>query len=250
MPSWQKSDGVYKVSDILVKARGLTKNYQVGGTVLEVLCGVDLDIVQGEIIAIVGESGAGKSTLLHILGMLDRPTSGSFSLNGEDIVGKDDVTLAAYRNRLVGFVFQFHHLLPEFSALENVMMPSIIAGKPRTESTVRAKYLLDTVGLSERREHRPGELSGGELQRVAVARALMNEPTIVFADEPSGNLDHRNSVMLHDLMWNLARDNNYTFIIVTHDLALAEKADRVLHLNEGTVRELDTKTISELFHSL
>ncbi len=238
------------MSNILVKARGLIKNYSIGGTVLEVLRGVDLDIKQGEIIAIVGESGAGKSTLLHILGMLDRPTAGSFSLNGEEITGKDDVELAAYRNRLVGFVFQFHHLLPEFSALENVMMPSNIAGKHRAESTERAVYLLDSVGLSERREHRPGELSGGELQRVAVARALMNEPTIVFGDEPSGNLDHRNSLMLHDLMWKLARDNNYTFIIVTHDLTLAERADRVLHLNEGTMQELDTKTISELFRSL
>ena len=238
------------MADILVKARGLVKNYYIGGVVLEVLRGVDLDIKQGEIIAIVGESGAGKSTLLHILGMLDRPTAGLFSLNGEEITGKDEVELAAYRNRLVGFIFQFHHLLPEFSALENVMMPSIIAGKPRAESTERAVYLLDSVGLSERREHRPGELSGGELQRVAVARALMNEPTIVFGDEPSGNLDHRNSVMLHDLMWKLAHDNNYTFIIVTHDLALAEKADRVLNLYEGTIQELDTKTISELFHSL
>ena len=236
------------MSDILVKARGLTKNYTVGGHTLEVLQGVDLDIAAGEIIAIVGESGAGKSTLLHILGMLDRPTSGTFSLNGETIEGKTDLELAAFRNSLVGFVFQFHHLLPEFSALENVMMPSIIGRKPRAAAIDRAKSLLDSVGLSERIEHRPGELSGGELQRIAVARALMNEPAIVFADEPSGNLDHNNSLMLHDILWNLARDNNYTFIIVTHDLSLAERADRVLQLSEGKIHEMNKETIRELFH--
>ena len=232
----------------MVKARSITKNYSVGGHTLEVLRGVDLDIAAGEIIAIVGESGAGKSTLLHILGMLDRPTSGTFSLNGKTIDGKTDTELAAFRNKLVGFVFQFHHLLPEFSALENVMMPSIIGRKSRAAALERAEALLDSVGLSERLEHRPGELSGGELQRVAVARALMNEPTIVFADEPSGNLDHNNSLMLHDLLWNLARDNTYTFIIVTHDLSLAERADRVLQLSEGKIHEMNKETIRELFH--
>ncbi|MFC1607422.1 ABC transporter ATP-binding protein [Candidatus Latescibacterota bacterium] len=236
------------MSDSLIKARGISKHYVVGGSRLDVLSGVDLDITAGEIIAIIGESGAGKSTLLHILGMLDRPSSGTFSLNGDDITGKSDAELAYFRNSLTGFVFQFHHLLPEFSALENVMMPSLIGGKSKHESVDRAEYLLGAVGLTDRSHHRPGELSGGELQRVAVARALMNEPSIVFADEPSGNLDHRNSVMLHELLWKLAGDHNYTFIIVTHDIALAQNADKVLQLRDGAIQELDKKTFGELFH--
>jgi len=238
------------VSQAVVTARGITKHYIVGRTVLEVLNGVDFDIQQGEIVAIIGESGAGKSTLLHILGMLDRPTSGTFSLNGEEVVGKTDEDLAALRNRTVGFVFQFHHLLPEFSALENVMMPAIIAGSPHTQSVERAERLLEQVGLAERRRHRPGELSGGELQRVAVARALMNEPAIVYADEPSGNLDHRNSELLHDLLWSLARENNYTFVIVTHDLTLAERADRILLLADGSVRECGKEGLNELIKTM
>jgi len=238
------------VSEIILSARGITKQYIVGSSVLHVLNGVDLDITRGEIMAVIGESGAGKSTLLHILGMLDRPTSGSFSMYDEAMAGKSDLDLAAYRNKMVGFVFQFHHLLPEFSALENVMMPAIIAGKEKNGSRDRALLLLDQVGLSERREHRPGELSGGELQRVAVARALMNEPTFVFADEPSGNLDHRNSERLHELMWDLAGRHNYTFVIVTHDMSLAGNADRVVHLTEGLVEEVDSADLNELIRSL
>jgi lipoprotein-releasing system ATP-binding protein len=236
----------------ILTARGITKHYLRGGIVLEVLKGVNLDLAEGEILAVVGESGAGKSTLLHILGMLDRPTSGSLTLNDEEIVGKSDAELAGYRNRTVGFIFQFHHLMPEFTALENVMMPSRIAGKNGGETRKRAEYLLERVGLSERLQHRPGELSGGELQRVAVARALMNEPSLVFADEPSGNLDHRNSLVLHELIWNLAREHNCTFVIVTHDLSLAGKADRVVWLRDGVTGEVDVRKMSEhlLFKSV
>jgi lipoprotein-releasing system ATP-binding protein len=230
---------------IILSARGITKHYLMGGTALEVLKGVDLDLAEGEILAVIGESGAGKSTLLHILGLLDRPTSGTLALSDEEIVGKSDAELAGYRNRTVGFIFQFHHLLPEFTALENVMMPSRIAGKNGSEMRKRAEYLLGRVGLSERLRHRPGELSGGELQRVAVARALMNEPSLVLADEPSGNLDHRNSLVLHDLIWNLAREHHCTFVIVTHDLSLAGKADRVVWLRDGVTEEVDAKKMSE-----
>lgn len=233
------------MTQTILAARGITKHYMMGGSALEVLRGVDLELAKGEILAVVGESGAGKSTLLHILGMLDRPTSGSLMLNGEEIVGKSDSELAEYRNRTVGFIFQFHHLLPEFNALENVMMPSRIAGKNGDETRKRAEYLIARVGLSERISHRPGELSGGELQRVAVARALMNEPSLVLADEPSGNLDHRNSLLLHDLILNLAREDHCTFVIVTHDLSLAGKASRTVLLRDGVTEETDVKEMSE-----
>ena len=236
------------MSKIVLRAKNITKNYYVGNHVLEVLKRVNLDLIKGQIIAVVGESGAGKSTLLHILGMLDRPTSGCLTLNGEDLSEKSDTELASFRNHQVGFIFQFHHLLPEFNAFENVMMPALIAGRNTEASTQRAKYLIERVGLSNILNHRPGELSGGELQRVAVARALMNEPAIVFADEPSGNLDHRNSEMLHDLIWNLARENNYTFVVVTHDMSLAKKTDRVMHLGEGIIEEINLEKLSEQFH--
>lgn len=239
------SYGECVLSRIILTARGITKHYVIGGTTLEVLKGVDLDLSAGEILAIVGESGAGKSTLLHILGMLDRPTAGSLLLDGFEVVGKKDSDLASYRNNFVGFVFQFHHLLPEFTALENVMMPSRIRGNNTSDIAKRAELLLRRVGLDERLQHRPGELSGGELQRVAVARALMNEPKLVFADEPSGNLDHHNSEMLHDLIWNLARENGCTFVIVTHDLGLAKKADRVVMLQDGVVEELNFEKMGE-----
>ena len=236
------------MAENILSARDITKKYTIGGSVLEVLSGVDLDIVAGEVLAVIGESGAGKSTLLHILGMLDRPSSGTYTLNGENINEKNDDDLAAIRNSFVGFVFQFHHLLPEFSAFENVMMPAIIGRKKGNGTIKRAKMLLDKVGLSERIGHRPGELSGGELQRVSVARALMNEPKIVFADEPSGNLDHRNSRMLHELMWNLADEEKYTFVIVTHDMSLAGNADRIVEIREGKIEAIAKETISELFN--
>lgn len=238
------------MSDNIVAAEKLIRQYSVGGTVLDVLKGVDMTISRGEIIAIIGESGAGKSTLLHILGLLDRPTSGVLCLDGKDVTGMTDEQLAEYRNGTIGFVFQFHHLLPEFTALENVLMPSVIGRNNGPSADERARYLLSKVGLEARLNHHPNELSGGELQRVAVARALMNEPALVLADEPSGNLDHRNSLMLHDLLWELAREQAYTFVIVTHDMSLAGQADRVLHLSDGLLHEVSGETLRELTRTL
>lgn len=233
------------VSRTVLIAKGITKRYVMGGDVLDVLKGVDLELHEGEILAVVGESGAGKSTLLHILGMLDRPSDGTLMLDGSDLTLMSDSDLAYHRNRTVGFIFQFHHLLPEFTSIENVEMPARIAGRSGPDVRERAEYLLGRVGLSKRLGHRPGELSGGELQRVAVARALMNEPALVLADEPSGNLDHRNSLMLHELILDLAREHSCTFVIVTHDLSLAGKADRVVHLRDGFAMEGDVKKIAE-----
>lgn len=226
---------------IILSTQGISKNYIVGKTILEVLKGIDLDIIEGHILAVVGKSGAGKSTLLHILGMLDRPTSGRITFNGENLIEKTDEELATFRNHFIGFIFQFHHLLPEFDALENVLMPAFIGGKTYEESRDRAEFLLKRVGLSERINHRPGELSGGELQRVAVARALMNDPSLVFADEPSGNLDNRNSDMLHELIWGLAREHNYTIVVVTHDMKLAQKADRIIELRDGLNHDINVE---------
>ena len=229
----------------LLSARYLTKNYTIGATRLEVLRGLNLDLRAGEIMAVVGESGAGKSTLLHILGLLDRPTTGHILFGDRNLSALSDTEMARFRNREIGFIFQFHHLLPEFSSLENVVMPALIAGKKVREATERARYLLDRVGLSGRLAHRPNELSGGELQRVAVARALINNPSIVLADEPSGNLDHRNSEMLHELIWTLAHEHHCTFVIVTHDLPLAKRADRTFLLDDGVTHEIDMEKYRE-----
>lgn len=218
--------------------RNLVKHYLTASGALEVLKGIDVAIYAGEIIAIVGPSGVGKSTFLNILGALDRPTAGEVEIEGTLISQLDDSGLAQFRNRTVGFVFQFHHLLPEFSALENVMMPALIARRNGHEVVDRAKQLLADVGLAQRLAHRPGELSGGEQQRVAVARALMNAPRLVLADEPSGNLDLRASESLHQLLWNLSRRDGRTFIIVTHNLELAKKADRVIELFDGRVKKI------------
>jgi lipoprotein-releasing system ATP-binding protein len=202
---------------------------------LIVLRGCSLDIHEGEIIAIIGASGAGKSTLLHILGTLDRPTSGRVLYGGTDVFSLADDELARFRNQKIGFVFQFHHLLPEFSALENVAMPSLIRGRKLSDVKSEALELLKEVGLEERAEYRPPKLSGGEQQRVAVARALMNTPSVVLADEPSGNLDSENAHMLHRLIWTLSRKRRQTFVVVTHNEALARQADRVVRIVDGVL---------------
>lgn len=213
----------------MIKAIDIQKSY---GN-LNVLRGVNLEVEAGEIVSIVGKSGAGKSTLLHILGTLDSADTGTLLINGEDINKLNTKKLAAFRNKNVGFVFQFHHLLPEFTALENVCMPAFIQNVSEAKAQVRAKELLDYLGLSDRLTHKPSELSGGEQQRVAVARSLMNQPAIVFADEPSGNLDSSSSQELHQLLFNLRQDFNQTFIIVTHNEELAQMSDRRLEMQDG-----------------
>ena len=213
----------------------VTKSFETGGKRLEVLRGVSMDVAAGEIIAIVGPSGVGKSTLLHIMGALDRPTTGSVRIDGVDVFELPDAGVAAFRNRTIGFVFQFHHLMRELSAMENVMMPCLIAGRSRSEARERATELLGRVGLSERADHLPGELSGGEEQRVAVARALAVDPLVVLADEPSGNLDRAGSEELHDLIWELRDSFGQTFVIVTHNRSLSSRADRVVVLRDGLV---------------
>jgi lipoprotein-releasing system ATP-binding protein len=224
----------------LVMAKEITKTFVTGDKIAAKLCvlrGVSLEIQSGEIIAIVGASGAGKSTLLHILGTLDRPTSGEVFVDGKDIFSLDDEALARFRNRSIGFVFQFHHLLPEFSAAENVAMPALINGGRLPAVRDRAIQLLEEVGVGGRADARPSELSGGEQQRVAVARALMNEPRVVLADEPSGNLDSANADLLHKLIWDLSRKKGQTFIVVTHNESLAGKADRILRIVDGVMRQ-------------
>ena len=213
----------------MIKATNITKSY---GT-LQVLRGVDLQVGRGEIIAIAGKSGAGKSTLLHILGTLDRPDGGELWVENENVFIKDQRQLAAFRNRKIGFVFQFHHLLPEFTALENVCIPAFIAGTSESKARQEAARLLDYLGLSERLEHKPGQLSGGEQQRVAMARALINQPVMVLADEPSGNLDSASSEDLHNLLFQLRDELQQTFIIVTHNMTLAKMSDRCLTMADG-----------------
>lgn len=201
---------------------------------LHVLKGVDISITQGEIVSIAGSSGAGKTTLLHILGTLDSPDGGELWFNGQRLDNMKPKELAAFRNKHIGFVFQFHHLLPEFSALENICIPGWIAGENQTTLKKKALGLLDRLGLSERAEHKPSQLSGGEQQRVAVARALINDPEIIFADEPTGNLDSANATSMHNLFKQLRDELNQTFLIVTHNEELASMSDRVLHLKDGT----------------
>lgn len=205
------------------------------GGVLEVLSGISLTVKAGEAVAIIGASGAGKSTLLHIIGALDLPSEGDVRLGGTSIAGLAPRDLAALRNRHVGFVFQFHHLLKEFTALENVMMPRLIAGGRPGEEEAVARDLLSAVGLEARVDHKPTELSGGEQQRVAVARALANDPLLLLADEPSGNLDHHTSQALHDLLFEIRERRGTSMVLVTHNLELAGRADRVLRLTEGSL---------------
>jgi len=219
--------------EAVLRARGLRKTFRTGGGDLEILKGVDLEVRRGELVSIMGASGVGKSTLLHILGTLDRPTVGQLDIRGLDVLGLPEAELADFRNRHIGFVFQFHHLLPEFTALENVVLPAMIGGGRGSEAEREARELLRRVGLEGRLHHRPGELSGGECQRVAVVRALIMRPEVVLADEPSGNLDEATSGMLHGLIRELARACDQAFVIMTHDRALAESADRVGHLEAG-----------------
>jgi lipoprotein-releasing system ATP-binding protein len=222
----------------MIKTSGLKKSFATQAGALEVLKGIDLEIKAGEMAAIVGASGAGKSTLLHILGALDRPTSGRVEYDGRDISAMGDRELAAFRNRTVGFVFQFHHLLPEFTALENVMMPALIGGGTSgAEAAGRAMGLLGELGVGARAEHRPGELSGGEQQRVAVARALMLSPKVVLADEPTGNLDTATGDDLFKVLSGLNESRGITFVIVTHNPALSGRCHRVISISDGRVRE-------------
>jgi lipoprotein-releasing system ATP-binding protein len=223
----------------VLEAQALSKTYVGGdGGVITVLDAVDLHVDRGEMVAIIGSSGAGKSTLLHLLGALDRPTSGRVLVNGAALEGMDDDAVSALRNRTVGFVFQFHHLLREFTALENVMMPLRISGSDEGQARSRATALLERVGLGGRVHHRPGALSGGEQQRTAVARALAADPAVLLADEPSGNLDHHNSEKLHDLFTELARELELGMVIVTHNRSLAARADRVLQLEDGKLTQV------------
>ena len=227
---------------MILEARDVVKSYRDrggDGDVLHILNGVTLSVARGEMVAVVGASGAGKSTLLHVLGALDRPTRGTVTIAGESVEGRSDEELAVLRNRKVGFVFQFHHLLREFSALENVAMPLRIAGVSDREAESRAAELLARVGLSARLRHRPSELSGGEQQRTAVARALAADPAVLLADEPSGNLDHMNAERLHALFTELARDLELAMVVVTHNRSLAARADRALLLEDGRLIDTD-----------
>jgi lipoprotein-releasing system ATP-binding protein len=219
----------------LVRVEKLTKRFLHEGNEVEILKGIDLTIGAGEMLCIVGASGAGKSTLLHILGTLDLPTSGRIVFEGQDVTRYTSAGLAQFRNRHLGFVFQFHHLLPEFNALENVMMPGLIRGAPRAAIEKAAKALLDEVGLSHRLTHRPGELSGGEQQRVALARALVMEPKLVLADEPTGNLDSKTSDAMNELFFDLNRRRGTTFLVVTHSRDLAGVMPRVVTMRDGRI---------------
>jgi lipoprotein-releasing system ATP-binding protein len=228
----------------VIEARELSKSYIGGdGGRVDVLNAVSLDVRRGEMIAIVGASGAGKSTLLHILGALDRPSAGEVVLDGESLSALDDFELSRLRNKKVGFVFQFHHLLREFSALENVMMPLRISGWGAHKARARATDMLARVGLSARSTHRPSEMSGGEQQRTAVARALAVDPVVVLADEPSGNLDHANAERLHEQFTQLVRDLDIAMVVVTHNKALAARADRALLLEDGRLQETDVREV-------
>ena len=213
----------------MIKAKGIFKTYDL----LQVLKGIDLEINKGEIVSIVGASGAGKSTLLHILGTLDTADKGILTIDNIEVSALRDKKIARFRNQKIGFVFQARHLLPEFTALENIMMPALISGASKTAADKKARTLLDQLGLINRAEHRPSELSGGEQQRVAVARALINDPSVIFADEPSGNLDSASAKALHELFFDLRKSLNQTFVIVTHNNELADMADRKLTIKDG-----------------
>ena len=215
----------------MIHLEGITKSF---GS-LQVLKGIDLEITQGEVVSIVGPSGAGKTTLLQIMGTLDSPDTGMINIDGTNVSRMKEKELSAFRNKHIGFVFQFHQLLPEFTALENVMIPAFIAGVPTKEASMRAMEILDFMGLKERAPHKPNELSGGEKQRVAVARALINQPAVILADEPSGSLDSHNKEELHQLFFDLRNRFGQTFVIVTHDEALTKITDRTIHMVDGNI---------------
>lgn len=215
----------------MIEIQGITKSFGE----LQVLKGIDLDIYKGEVVSIVGPSGAGKTTLLQIMGTLDKADTGTVVINGMEVGKLKEKELSAFRNKQIGFVFQFHQLLPEFTALENVMMPALIGGVSSDEAMRKAKETLAFLGLAERASHKPSELSGGEKQRVAVARALMNDPAVIFADEPSGSLDSKNKEELHQLFFELREKLGQTFVIVTHDEELAQLTDRTIHMRDGRI---------------
>lgn len=222
-------------SDILLKVSGVEKHYQMGNKTLNVLSDVNFSLKRGEIASILGISGAGKSTLLNIIGTLDKPNSGSVLLDGEDLTKYSESALASIRNKKIGFIFQFHYLLPEFTALENVAMPGLIQRLPRDQVFERSRELLERVGMEGRLDHKPNELSGGELQRVSVARALINDPVLVLADEPTGNLDRANGETIYSIMLELSKTANKTFLVVTHNETIADKTDRIFTLTDGKI---------------
>ncbi|HLR86646.1 MAG TPA: lipoprotein-releasing ABC transporter ATP-binding protein LolD [Wenzhouxiangella sp.] len=227
------------MNDVVIRARGLERSFAQAGARLKVLEGVDLEIRAGEQVAILGPSGVGKSTLLHLLGGLDKPTSGSVEVAGQDMARADETRRAAIRNRHLGFVYQFHHLLPEFTALENVAMPLLIARQPVAQARARAVELLERVGLGHRLDHKPGQLSGGERQRAAVARALINRPDCILGDEPTGNLDEDNAAQVYELMLELNREFRTSLVLVTHDPQLARRMDRRLEMTGGRLVDMD-----------
>jgi lipoprotein-releasing system ATP-binding protein len=225
------------MSDCLLEVRDLRKSFQTDVSRIDVLNGINLSVMQGDTIALVGASGAGKSTLLHIIGTLDRPSSGNVYFRGDDVFTLNEGALATFRNRSIGFVFQFHHLLPEFTALENVMMPALISGVAREEARKSAVMYLEDVGLAHRLHHKPGELSGGEQQRVAIARALVLSPALLLADEPTGNLDRKTSEEVHELLAGIQQKTGLTLIIVTHNERLAARMGKTIIMVDGRIQE-------------